>query len=59
MKISFISILLVFLNSCASVRVVKKRPGKGGVIAVKEGFIGESADIKADRIMRENCRKGG
>lgn len=51
-------ISLPLFASCASVREVKTQPGRGGVIAVQEGFIGEPASVKSDRIIRENCPYG-
>ena len=56
-----IFILGVFIGlfaSCASVRVVKSRPGVGGVIAVKQGFVGDSAEVMAKRVMKRNCPRG-
>lgn len=44
--------------SCATVRVVKSQPGKGGELAVKDGFIGEPASAIADRTMGTNCSRG-
>jgi hypothetical protein len=44
--------------SCATVRVVKSQPGKGGELAVKDGFIGEPASVIADRTMSANCSRG-
>ena len=58
MKVLGLFIIMSMSVSCATVRVVKKRPGRGGTIAVKQGFIGESADVKAARIMSSNCRRG-
>ena len=58
MKIFSILLLASISTSCATVRVVNKRPGRGGTIAVQEGFIGESADVKARRLMSSNCRRG-
>ncbi|MBC7529932.1 MAG: hypothetical protein H7318_00025 [Oligoflexus sp.] len=48
----------VFFVGCATVREVKSKPGKGGELAVHEGIMGESADIKSARIMKSNCPKG-
>jgi hypothetical protein len=50
--------LAVLASSCATVREVRTKPGKGGELAVKEGMFGETADVKANRIMKQNCPKG-
>ena len=48
----------LLLTGCATVREVKTQPGKGGVIAVKEGMVGETAKEKYERIMRDACPRG-
>jgi hypothetical protein len=36
-------VLLVLLSvGCATIREVKKQPGKGGVITIQEGIFGEA-----------------
>ena len=39
---------------CASIREVKKSPGKGGVITVHEGIGGDARSMAKER-MKENC----
>lgn len=56
-SIAFLALALLG-TSCATVREVRTKPGKGGELAVNEGMFGESADIKANRIMKQNCPKG-
>ncbi|RYZ59628.1 MAG: hypothetical protein EOP07_03360 [Proteobacteria bacterium] len=56
-KVVFLA-LAVLGTSCATVREVRTKPGKGGELAVKEGMFGETADVKAGRIMKQNCPKG-
>lgn len=46
----------IFASSCATVRVVKKKPRKGGELAVTQGFIGPSAEELAAQKMSSNCR---
>lgn len=58
MKLLFASIVLLFVNACATVREVKTRPNKGGELALNEGLFGKSADEKAAEIMEGNCRRG-
>lgn len=53
--------LLIFqalLIQCAHVRLVKKRPGRGGVIAVENGLF-ETYDEKAEGAMSRACRGKG
>ncbi len=51
-----------FSVSCAHLfqshmRVVKTQPGKGGVIAITQGFDGgANARIEADQNMNQNCK---
>ena len=49
-----IMFLLGFMTNCASTRVVKQRPGKSGIIMVREGMIGD-ARSEAKSIMKRNC----
>jgi hypothetical protein len=52
------SVILVWFSvsvvGCATIREVKKTPGKGGVITVQEG-IGGDARSMAKQKMKENC----
>lgn len=47
-------IIGLHLLACATIREVKKAPGKGGVIMVQEG-IGGDARADAKQKMKENC----
>lgn len=58
LRVFLFSLLGLSLTHCASIRVVKSKPGKGGVIAIKRGFIGESAEDLADKAMSRNCKRG-
>lgn len=49
-----IALLSGVVFSCASIREVKKAPGKGGEIMVSEG-IGGDARADAKQKMKENC----
>ena len=52
-----LALAAALLSSCATTRVVQTQPQKGGVIAVKEGLIGDARkDAKAK--MKSNCPKG-
>jgi len=44
------------LSACATTRVVKKQPGKGGEIMVQEGIWGD-ARADAQKQMKSNCGK--
>jgi len=49
--------LLAVVSACATTRVVQSQPRRGGVIAVKEGLIGDARkDAKA--LMSSNCPRG-
>ena len=50
--------LCILSFSCATVRVVKAKPGKGGTIALHKGIMGEPAEEQADRIMSQQCPRG-
>lgn len=50
------AVLLILLSvGCATIREVKKQPGKGGVITVKEGIFGDARG-DAMQVMKETCR---
>jgi hypothetical protein len=50
------AVALILLSvGCATIREVKKQPGKGGVIMVQEGVFGD-ARSDAGQVMKENCR---
>lgn len=52
---AIIGILFVISAAgCATIREVKKTPGKGGVITVQEGIGGDARDM-AKQKMKENC----
>jgi hypothetical protein len=53
-KAFFLGLTVIFAGSCASIREVKKTPGKGGEIMVSEG-IGGDARADAKQVMKENC----
>lgn len=57
-KIIFL-LITISMISCSTVRVVKKRPGQGGILALQNGFIGESAESKAEKIMKSSCSGKG
>src|SRR6478735_4839397 len=57
-SIAAIFILTIVSFSCATVRVVKSQPSKGGILAVHEGLFGEPASEKAARYMASNCPSG-
>ncbi len=58
MRILLVVALSMAVSNCASVRVVKSKPGRGGVLAIKEGLFGEPAGDIADKTMQRNCRRG-
>lgn len=60
-RISFLATLFLVTTSCAHLfqshaRVVKSQPGKGGVIAIPQGFDGgANAKTEALEMMSSNC----
>ncbi|MGE0172316.1 MAG: hypothetical protein AB7T49_06010 [Oligoflexales bacterium] len=54
MKLRAIGICLVLMG-CATARVVKTEPGKGGVVAVQHGLYGD-ANKEAQKLMAANCK---
>ena len=53
-RLTITSMLVGIFSSCASIREVKKSPGKGGEIMIQEG-IGGDARADAKQVMKENC----
>lgn len=49
-----ITLMAIHLSACATIREVKKSPGKSGIIMVQEG-IGGDARADAKQKMKENC----
>lgn len=52
-----VNLAIPFYFSCASARVVKYKPGKGGIIALHPGLDGDGRS-KAFSLMDTNCNRG-
>ncbi len=54
----FSSAVMIFFTSCATVRVVKSKPGRGGTLALQKGLFGDPVEIIAEKVMNNNCPNG-
>jgi hypothetical protein len=55
-RVAVFTIVAAALSACATTRVVKTQPGKGGEIMVQEGIFGD-ARADANKKMKANCGK--